>query len=94
MENLHFFKFLFNNFSQFYPTEVFVEQEKNASLNLFANMNSDQKKMGREPRAEKIELNMRKAVRFARTGKGGLALGREVPSRGGRGRKGRGRRGQ
>jgi len=79
---------------KFYPTEVFVEQEKNASLNLFANMNSDQKKMGREPRAEKIELNMRKAVRFARTGKGGLALGREVPSRGGRGRKGRGRRGQ
>jgi regulator of ribosome biosynthesis len=57
-------------------------------------MDRDQKKMGREPRAEKTELNVRKAVRFASTGKGGLALGREVESRGGRGRRGRGRRGQ
>lgn len=86
---------------QFDPTEVSVEQEKNASLSLLAKMDSDHKKMRKEPRAEETELNVRKAVRFASRGKGGLALGREVASRtsrggrGGRGgRSGRGGRGR
>jgi len=86
---------------KFDPTEVPMEQEKNTSLSLLAKMNSDHKKMEKEPRAEKTELNVRKAVRFASKGRGGLALGREVASRtsrggrGGRGGKGgRGRRGQ
>lgn len=62
-----------------------MEQEKNISLSLLAKMDSDHKKMGKEPRAEEKELNVRKAVRFASRGKGGLALGREI---GGKGRKG------
>lgn len=65
-----------------------MEQEKNASLSLIAKMDSDHKKMGKEPRAEKTELNVRKAVRFASGGKGGLALGRELTSRTNRGGKG------
>jgi len=83
---------------KFDPTEVSVEQEKKASLSLVAKMDSDHKKMGKEPRAEEAELNIRKAVRFASRQKGGLALGREVASRtsrGGRGsrsKSGRGRR--
>ena len=64
-----------------------MEQEKDASLKLFAKMDSDHKKMGKEPRAEETELNIRKAVRFASRGKGGLALGRGIKGgRGGRGR--------
>jgi regulator of ribosome biosynthesis len=71
-----------------------VEQEKNTSLSLLAKMDSDHKKMGKEPRAEEVELNVRKAVRFTSRGKGGLAFGREVGGKGtkrGRGRGGRSR---
>ena len=68
---------LFINCSQFDPTEVSMEQEKNKSLSLFVKMNSDHEKMVK-PGAEKTELNVRKAVRFASKGKGGLALGREA----------------
>ena len=71
-----------------------MEREKKASLSLLA-------KMGKEPQADNPELNVRKAVRFASRGKGGLALGREIAirtnrgGRGGRGVKGhRGGRGQ
>ena len=70
-----------------------MEQEKNASLSLFAKMDSDHKKMGKEPRAEETELNIQKAVRFASRRKGGVALGREIASRGGRGSRGMGGRG-
>jgi regulator of ribosome biosynthesis len=65
-----------------------VEQEKNVSLSLFAKMDSDHKKVGKEPRAEEKELNIRKAVRFASRGRSGLALGREIASRSSRGRRG------
>ena len=50
-----------------------MEQEKNVSLSLLAKMDSDHKKMGKEPRVEESELNIRKAVRFASRGKGGVA---------------------
>jgi len=73
-----------------------VEQEKNASLSLFAKMDSDKKKMGKVPRAEETELNIQKAVRFASRRKGGVALGREIASRtsrGGRSSRGIGGRG-
>lgn len=80
--------------SQFDPTEVSVEQEKNASLSLFAKMDSDHKKMGKEPRAEEAQLNIQKAVRFASRGKGGLALGREIASRSSRGRGSKGKNGR
>ena len=72
-----------------------MEQEKNASLSLFAKMDRDHKKVGKEPRAEEAELNIRKAVRYASRGKSGLALGREFASRssrGGRGGKNKGGR--
>lgn len=36
---------LIHKLLQFYPTEVSVEQEKTSSLNLFAKMDSDHKKM-------------------------------------------------
>lgn len=83
-----FFEKNIHKLSQFDPTEVSVEQEKNTSLSLLAKMDSDRKKMRKEPRAEETELNVRKAVRFASKGKGGLALGREVVSRTSRGRRG------
>lgn len=56
-------------------------------------MDSDHRKMGKEPRAEEKELNVRKAVRFASRGKAGLDLRREVRGSKGskRGRGGRGR---
>ena len=41
-------------------------------------MESDAKKMRSEPRKEENALNVRKAVRFASKGRGGLALGREA----------------
>ena len=63
---------------QFEPTELSVEQEKNASLSLLAKMDSDHRKMGKEPRADETELNIRKAVRFSSRGKAGQALRREV----------------
>ena len=63
---------------QFEPTELSVEQEKNASLSLLAKMDSDHRKMGKEPRADETELSIRKAVRFASRGKAGQALRREV----------------
>lgn len=66
-----------------------MEQEKNKSLSLFVKMNSDHEKMVK-PGAEKTELNVRKAVRFASKGKGGLALGREASRTNGSGRGGRG----
>ena len=68
-----------------------MEQEKNASLSLLAKMDSDHRKMGKEPRADETELNIRKAVRFASRGKAGLDLGREIASRLSRGRGNRGK---
>ena len=71
-----------------------MEQEKNASLSLLAKMDSDHKKMRKEPRADETELNIRKAVRFANVGKGRQETASRS-SRGGRGRGGmnKGRRG-
>jgi len=75
---------------KFDPTEAPLENEKKASLDLLAKMESDGKKMRREPRAEDAELNVRKAVRFASKGRGGLALGREMSGGRGKARGGRG----
>ena len=84
---------------QFEPTEAPLENEKNASLALLSRLDSDAKKTRREPQPEDNVLNVRKAVRFASKGRGGIALGREASggrsSRGGRGnRGGRGGRGK
>ncbi|KAJ6502166.1 ribosome biogenesis regulatory protein-domain-containing protein, partial [Mycena sanguinolenta] len=79
---------------KFEPTERPLEDEKNASLALISRMDSDAKKTRREPPPEENVLNVRKAVRFASKGRGGVALGRSAAGvRGGRGggRGGRGR---
>lgn len=79
---------------QFDPTEASAHDEKQASLALIQRMDSDAKKMRSEPRKEESLLNVRKAVRFASKGRGGLALGREVASGKSRrgGKSGRGKR--
>ncbi|KAF8969338.1 RRS1-domain-containing protein [Flammula alnicola] len=76
---------------KFDPTEVPIETEKKSSLDLIAKMESDKKKMSREPRTEESDLNVRKAVSFASKGRGGVALGRELSR--GKGRGGKGGRG-
>ncbi|KAF8239058.1 RRS1-domain-containing protein [Tricholoma matsutake] len=79
---------------KFDPTEASAHDEKQASLALIQRMDSDAKKMRSEPRKEESLLNVRKAVRFASKGRGGLALGREVASGKSRrgGKSGRGKR--
>ncbi len=41
-------------------------------------MDSDSKKMKRNPEAEESALNVRKAIRFESKGKGGVALARKT----------------
>ncbi|KAJ7461463.1 ribosome biogenesis regulatory protein-domain-containing protein, partial [Mycena latifolia] len=78
---------------KFEPAEKPLEEEKNASLALISRMGSDAKKTRREPARDEEVLNVRKAVRFASKGRGGIALGR-VAASSGRGRGGaRGRGG-
>ncbi|KAJ6531316.1 ribosome biogenesis regulatory protein-domain-containing protein [Mycena capillaripes] len=80
---------------KFEPTEKPLEDEKNASLALISRMGSDAKKTRREPAPEENVLNVRKAVRFASKGRGGVALGRSaLGGRGGRGGRGGGRGGR
>ncbi|KAJ7632922.1 ribosome biogenesis regulatory protein-domain-containing protein [Roridomyces roridus] len=73
---------------KFDPTEKPMEEEKSASLALLSRMGSDAKKTRREPAPEENVVNVRKAVRFASKGRGGIALG--AASARGRGRGGRG----
>ncbi|KAK7060352.1 Rhodanese-related sulfurtransferase [Paramarasmius palmivorus] len=67
---------------KFDPNERSVEQEKNASLALLSRMESDSKKIRREPAPGENVLNVRKAVRHASKGQGGVALGRQANSKG------------
>lgn len=62
---------------KFDPSEQPLENEKQASLALLSRMDSDAKKMRRNPAPEDNVLNVRKAVRFASKGRGGVALGRD-----------------
>ncbi|KAF9266325.1 RRS1-domain-containing protein [Marasmius fiardii PR-910] len=62
---------------KFEPNERSVEQEAKASLALLSRMDSDSKKMRKDPSKEKV-LNVRKAVRYASKGEGGIALGRKA----------------
>ncbi|KAF5359007.1 hypothetical protein D9758_004872 [Tetrapyrgos nigripes] len=64
---------------KFQPNETSVESEAKASLALLSKMESDSKKMRRDgPVPDKSVLNVRKAVRFASKGQGGVALGRQA----------------
>ncbi|KAF9057881.1 ribosome biogenesis regulatory protein-domain-containing protein [Panaeolus papilionaceus] len=61
---------------KFEPTEASAEAEKKSSLNLLAKMESDSKKMRSVPVDDESVLNVRKAVKFASKGRGGVALAR------------------
>ncbi|PPR02658.1 hypothetical protein CVT24_002141 [Panaeolus cyanescens] len=77
---------------KFEPAEASAEQEKKSSLNLLAKMESDSKKMRAAPADESSSvLNVRKAVKFASKGRGGIALARQS-SRGKGATRGKGRR--
>ncbi|KAJ7723973.1 ribosome biogenesis regulatory protein-domain-containing protein, partial [Mycena maculata] len=78
---------------KFEPTEKPLQEEKNDSLALIARMGSDAKKTRREPAPEESVLNVRKAVRFASRGRGGVALGRAASGGRGGGSRGKGGRG-
>ncbi|TRM59265.1 ribosome biogenesis regulatory protein-domain-containing protein [Schizophyllum amplum] len=72
---------------KFVPNEMGGEEEKQASLALLSRMESDGKKMRREPPSgDEGVLNTRKAVRFASKGRGGVALGRDKAGAKGKGR--------
>ncbi|KAJ8086956.1 Rhodanese-related sulfurtransferase [Marasmius tenuissimus] len=62
---------------KFEPNEKSVKDEAKASLALLSRMDSDAKKMRKNPTSEESVLNVRKAVRFASKGEGGVALGRK-----------------
>lgn len=74
---------------KFEPIENPIASEMKASMDLLSKMESDNKKMRKAPLPEDADLNVRKAVRFASKGRGGVALGREVAG-GGRSSRGRG----
>jgi len=61
-----------------------------ASLDLLNKMESDKKKMRKDPRGEENGLNVRKAVKFASKGRGSVSLGREMTGKGRGGKGGRG----
>ncbi|KAF8655337.1 hypothetical protein AX16_003110 [Volvariella volvacea WC 439] len=68
---------------KFDPTEAPVDSERKASLALLQRMESDAKKMRQEPKfGDDNVLNVRKAIRNASKGRGGVALGRDVSSSG------------
>ncbi|KAK7470321.1 Rhodanese-related sulfurtransferase [Stygiomarasmius scandens] len=71
---------------KFQPNEASIDAETKASLALLSKMESDSKKMRRDgPVPDESVLNVRKAVRFASKGQGGVALGRQAA--GGKGKK-------
>ncbi|KAL0580716.1 Rhodanese-related sulfurtransferase [Marasmius crinis-equi] len=63
---------------KFEANERSVQEEAKASLALLSRMESDTKKMRKDPTSGESVLNVRKAVRFASKGEGGVALGRRA----------------
>jgi regulator of ribosome biosynthesis len=67
--------------AQFEPTEGSAEQEKKQALALLSRMESDAKKMhNAPPPGDNTILNVRKAIRSASKGQGGIALARKLES--------------
>ncbi|KAK0499746.1 ribosome biogenesis regulatory protein-domain-containing protein, partial [Armillaria luteobubalina] len=62
---------------KFDANEQPVEHEKNVSLALLSKMDSDARKTRTAPPSGDNVVNVRKAVRFASKGRGGIALGRD-----------------
>jgi regulator of ribosome biosynthesis len=84
--------------AQFEPAEKSLDSEKKTSLAILSKLDGTKrprKESSGGPPAGDDVLNVRKAVRFASKGRGGLALGREMRGRetAGRGGRGRGRGG-
>ncbi|KAF8735446.1 hypothetical protein AX14_002031 [Amanita brunnescens Koide BX004] len=73
---------------KFNPTEESADAEKKTSLALLSSMESDAKKMWKEPRQEDV-VNVRKAIRHASKGQGALALTRKMDGRESKKRKGK-----
>ncbi|KIL70305.1 hypothetical protein M378DRAFT_189851 [Amanita muscaria Koide BX008] len=59
---------------KFNPTEENAEDERKASLALLSKIESDAKKMRKDPQREDNIVNVRKAIRHASKGKGALAM--------------------
>ncbi|RXW25405.1 hypothetical protein EST38_g440 [Candolleomyces aberdarensis] len=77
---------------KFEPTEISTANEQKANLNLIARMDSDARKMRKDPRAEEPVLNARKAIRSASKGKGSAALAGASGRNSSKGKGGKGRR--
>ncbi|EKM79901.1 hypothetical protein AGABI1DRAFT_113150 [Agaricus bisporus var. burnettii JB137-S8] len=65
---------------KFEPTEVSAEQEKKNALALFSSINSDSRKKRPETSGDNSVINVRKAIRTASKGQGGVALARKLDS--------------
>ncbi|THH17757.1 hypothetical protein EW146_g3128 [Bondarzewia mesenterica] len=61
---------------QFDPTETSIEKEKTANLALLSKLGNEHKKSRREDGSDVV--NVRKAVRFASKGEGGVSLARKA----------------
>jgi regulator of ribosome biosynthesis len=70
---------------KFDPAEV--TNEKDSSLSILKRMESDSKKTRTSPTLEEKVLNVRKAVRFASKGRGGLAMGKDAAKHSKRGKR-------
>ncbi|KAI0060850.1 RRS1-domain-containing protein [Artomyces pyxidatus] len=75
---------------KFEPAERSIESEKKSNLALLSKLDGTHKKPRREGGGDDV-LNVRKAVRFASKGQGGVALGRKSGGSDGK-QKGRGKR--
>ena len=64
-------------YSQFEPAEMSVEVEKKNSLALLTKLENAPEKRAKRQGKDDV-LNVRKAVRFASKGEGGVALARKV----------------
>lgn len=57
-----------------------AEQEKKNALALFSSINSDSRKKRPETSGDNSVINVRKAIRTASKGQGGVALARKLDS--------------
>ncbi|KAH7907139.1 ribosome biogenesis regulatory protein-domain-containing protein [Hygrophoropsis aurantiaca] len=72
---------------KFEPTEISITKEKEASLAILSKLDGETRRSKRE-KGEDDTLNVRKAIRTASRGRGGVALGRESSGRGRGGKRG------
>ncbi|KAH7923653.1 RRS1-domain-containing protein [Leucogyrophana mollusca] len=72
---------------KFEPTEVPIEKEKETSLAILSKIDGDARRSRKEKGGDDV-LNVRKAIRTASRGRGGVALGRDSGRGGARGKRG------